>query len=285
MLSLDIDFVKYKLLCNWLCKLQHASNAWPALWTSQPVSTIYVYWRGLLRSSVMHRPSGRRQGVDGPFHVSRHQGYPPGACNGPHSWPVFASTPPLYLSPWHAQRTALGQCSTLPSCWRSANHGLVLSSQCWPGQNLHRHYRHRLAFHSRSCPVDGWSIWAHGGTSQAMSSENPRHCSFDINSTPHHPHRSWSHRQHATAAVCHPWWATPDAVTSRLSTVYTTVLQSIRLTVYTTVLDYTSLGSPNPPSDDKDPDFQPSTTRSTTAADLLNAWKKGQKLMNNFWAT
>ena len=48
---------------------------------------------------------------------------------------------------------------------------------------------------------------------------------------------------------------------------------------------HTSLGVPSPPSDDKDPDFQPSTTRSTTAADLLNAWKKGQKLLNSFWAT
>ena len=28
---------------------------------------------------------GRRQGVGDPFHVSRHQGYPPGTCNGPHS--------------------------------------------------------------------------------------------------------------------------------------------------------------------------------------------------------
>ena len=48
---------------------------------------------------------------------------------------------------------------------------------------------------------------------------------------------------------------------------------------------HTSLGLLSPPSDDQDPDFQPSTTRSTTAADLLNAWKKGQKLLNSFWAT
>ena len=48
---------------------------------------------------------------------------------------------------------------------------------------------------------------------------------------------------------------------------------------------HTSLGLPSPPSDDQDPDFQPSTTRSTTATDLLNAWKKGQKLLNSFWAT
>ena len=46
---------------------------------------------------------------------------------------------------------------------------------------------------------------------------------------------------------------------------------------------HTSLGLPDAPNHLDDPDYTPPATRTSTAATLLDAWRKGQTLLNQFW--
>ena len=162
-------------------------------------------------------------------------------------------TPKQILSDNAPHFTSLMKCCSLcgppPSLVNSA---IVFSRQ-----------RHHLALHSCACTVDGRHLRASGWDGQELPPEVTR------SST--HPHDT-------TATLL----TEIEAIINTRPLVYVGADDLLSLSLQQTFCSNTLTGTSDAPKHLDDPDYTPPGIRTSTATTLLNAWRKGQTLLNQF---